>query len=168
MDSSVHPRIRQCAVLEADAVCDHLHVPSDGLSTEQAEKSRAQFGSNAVSSGTADTVGFRLRRAFINPFTVILFLLAVISGDRCRSGFQFQPQRYDGHHYMLHAAAQRHGALCAGTARKAHLRPPLRPDDTPRSRSVGMVSGLVCPRPLWLWAILYACPPVTVSRPIYV
>ena len=50
MDSSVHPRIRQCAVLEADAVCDHLHVPSDGLSTEQAEKSRAQFGSNAVSS----------------------------------------------------------------------------------------------------------------------
>lgn len=79
MDSSVHPRIRQCAVLEADAVCDHLHVPSDGLSTEQAEKSRAQFGSNAVSSGTADTVGFRLRRAFINPFTVILFLLTVIS-----------------------------------------------------------------------------------------
>lgn len=79
MDSSVHPRIRQCAVLEADAVCDHLHVPADGLSTEQAEKSRTQFGSNAVSSGTADTVGFRLRRAFINPFTVILFLLAVIS-----------------------------------------------------------------------------------------
>lgn len=79
MDSSVHPRIRQCAVLEADAVCDHLHVPADGLSTEQAEKSRAQFGSNAVSSGTADTVGFRLRRAFINPFTVILFLLTVIS-----------------------------------------------------------------------------------------
>ena len=79
MDSSVHPRIRQCAVLEADAVCDHLHVPADGLSTEQAEKSRAQFGSNAVSSGTADTVGFRLCRAFINPFTVILFLLAVIS-----------------------------------------------------------------------------------------
>ncbi len=79
MDSSVHPRIRQCAVLEADAVCDHLHVPADGLSTEQAEKSRTQFGSNAVSSGTADTVGFRLRRAFINPFTVILFLLTVIS-----------------------------------------------------------------------------------------
>ncbi|WP_370813052.1 cation-transporting P-type ATPase [Butyricicoccus pullicaecorum] len=126
MDSSVHPRIRQCAVLEADAVCDHLHVPSDGLSTEQAEKSRAQFGSNAVSSGTADTVGFRLRRAFINPFTVILFLSdRHLSGDRCRSGFQFQPQRHNGHHYMLHATAQRHGALCAGAARKAHLRPPL-------------------------------------------
>lgn len=122
MDSSVHPRIRQCAVLEADAVCDHLHVPADGLSTEQAEKSRTQFGSNAVSSGTADTVGFRLRRAFINPFTVILFLLTVIS--LVTDVFWLPISAATLRRSSLYAA-QRHGALCAGAACQAYFRPSL-------------------------------------------
>ena len=50
-----------------------------GLSENEAEKLRQIYGSNCVREMQRDTVWLRLRRAFINPFSVVLMLLVGIS-----------------------------------------------------------------------------------------
>ena len=50
-----------------------------GLTDAEAEDQRQKYGSNTVQNIKKDTVGFRLRRAFINPFSVVLMFLAAIS-----------------------------------------------------------------------------------------
>ena len=79
MDSSVHPRIRRAAQQEVDQVLNDLGLSPDGLSPGQVEQNRVRYGSNTISDRAADTIPFRLRRAFVNPFTVILFVLTLIS-----------------------------------------------------------------------------------------
>lgn len=62
-----------------DVLYRDFHISDQGYTEEQAERSRAQYGKNVLSSRSSDTVLHRLRRAFINPFSVILFILASIS-----------------------------------------------------------------------------------------
>ncbi len=77
--SMVHRRVLDDAQADIGALYRTFHISEQGYSAEQVEKSRAQYGENVLSGRTADTVFYRLRRAFVNPFTVILFVLAVIS-----------------------------------------------------------------------------------------
>lgn len=74
-----HKRVLDCAYIDIDTLCQNFHIPQQGYHEKQVEESRAQYGKNVLSGRAADTVLYRLRRAFINPFTVILFVLAVIS-----------------------------------------------------------------------------------------
>ena len=62
-----------------DVLYRDFQVSDQGYSEEQADRNRAQYGKNVLSSRSSDTVLHRLRRAFINPFSVILFILASIS-----------------------------------------------------------------------------------------
>lgn len=77
--SIVHRRVLDDAQADIGALYRTFHISEQGYSEEQVEKSRARYGENVLSGRTADTVFYRLRRAFVNPFTVILFVLAVIS-----------------------------------------------------------------------------------------
>lgn len=77
--SMVHRRVLDDAQADIGALYRTFHISEQGYSEEQVEKSRARYGENVLSGRTADTVFYRLRRAFVNPFTVILFVLAVIS-----------------------------------------------------------------------------------------
>ena len=56
-----------------------LGLPSRGYTEEEAEERRAAYGANALEGRPEDTVAHRLRRAFVNPFSVVLFVLAGIS-----------------------------------------------------------------------------------------
>ena len=77
--SMVHRRVLDDAQADISALYRTFHISEQGYNEEQVEKSRARYGENVLSGRTADTVFYRLRRAFVNPFTVILFVLAVIS-----------------------------------------------------------------------------------------
>ena len=77
--SIAHRRVLDYAYLDTDTLYQDFHISQQGYSDEQAEESRVQYGRNVLSGRASDTVLYRLRRAFINPFTVILFVLAVIS-----------------------------------------------------------------------------------------
>lgn len=77
--SMVHRRVLDDAQADIGALYRTFHISEQGYSEEQVEKSRVRYGENVLSGRTADTVFYRLRRAFVNPFTVILFVLAVIS-----------------------------------------------------------------------------------------
>lgn len=76
---SIHRRVRQYACADIQTLCRDFAVTPEGYTESQAEKSRAEYGGNQLAGRAADTVLYRLRRAFVNPFAVILLVLAVIS-----------------------------------------------------------------------------------------
>lgn len=78
-DCSIHRRILDYAYMGPDVLYQDFHVSQQGYSDEQVEKSRVQYGKNILSGRASDTVLHRLRRAFVNPFSIILFVLASIS-----------------------------------------------------------------------------------------
>lgn len=78
-DRTIHPRVLDYAYTGTDILYKEFHISQKGYSDEQVEASRGQYGKNILSGRASDTVLYRLRRAFINPFSIILFVLAAIS-----------------------------------------------------------------------------------------
>lgn len=72
-------RIKKYAYRKAAQLYGELGSSPAGLSPEQVERQREKYGSNCFGSRSSDTMLRRLRRAFINPFNVILFVLGSIS-----------------------------------------------------------------------------------------
>ena len=77
--SAIHERVLYYAHAEKDRLYADFRISEDGYGREEAESSRQKYGSNRLAGRAKDTVLYRLRRAFINPFTIILFVLAIIS-----------------------------------------------------------------------------------------
>ena len=50
-----------------------------GLTAEEAETSREKYGENVLPAGKKHTLAARIFGAFVNPFTVILLVLAAVS-----------------------------------------------------------------------------------------
>lgn len=78
-NSIAHRRVLDYAYMDIDTLCRDFQISEKGYNDEQIEESRMKYGKNILSGRASDTVFYRLRRAFINPFTVILFFLAIIS-----------------------------------------------------------------------------------------
>ena len=56
-----------------------LNVPENGLTEEMAEEARDRYGRNVLPTSQRTPLYKRLAVAFINPFTVVLVLLAIFS-----------------------------------------------------------------------------------------
>lgn len=76
---SIHKRVVYYAQQEKEVLYCDLNIKDTGYTERQAEKSREKYGSNLISGRASDTIFYRLRRAFINPFTTVLLALAVVS-----------------------------------------------------------------------------------------
>lgn len=72
-------RIKKYAYRETSQIYQDIGVSPDGLSHEQVETMREKYGANSFAERKNDTTIRRLRRAFINPFNIILFILGIIS-----------------------------------------------------------------------------------------
>ena len=72
-------RIKKYAYREVSQIYQELDVSQDGLSQAQVDVMRERYGANSFSQRKNDTMLRRLRRAFINPFNIILFVLGMIS-----------------------------------------------------------------------------------------
>ena len=72
-------RIKKYAYCEASQIYQELGASPDGLSDEQVREMRETYGANSFAARKRDTTTRRLRRAFLNPFSIILFILGVIS-----------------------------------------------------------------------------------------
>ena len=75
----VHERVRRLSLVETSEVLSAINTSETGLDHIAVERSRAELGSNKIEGRHSDSVLHRLRRAFINPFSVVLLILAVIS-----------------------------------------------------------------------------------------
>lgn len=78
-DRAIHRRISEYACAEPQALRRDFQITSEGYAPWQVEDSRRRWGANVVAGRRADTVLYRLRRAFVTPFSMILLVLAVIS-----------------------------------------------------------------------------------------
>ena len=72
-------RIKKYAYRETSQIYQDIGASPDGLSHEQVEAMREKYGANSFAERKNDTMIRRLRRAFINPFNVIHFILGIIS-----------------------------------------------------------------------------------------
>ncbi len=74
-----HQRVLHYAYMDIDTLYQDFRIPQQGYNHKQVEESRIEYGRNILLGRASDTTLYRLRRAFINPFTIILFVLATVS-----------------------------------------------------------------------------------------
>lgn len=77
--TAISERVLRAANRPAAALFAGLSLSTDGFTEEEARERRKKYGSNLLLSPRTDTLSKRLRRAFLNPFAVILLILAGIS-----------------------------------------------------------------------------------------
>lgn len=72
-------RIQLSAMNPIKEVLKNLHTTLRGLDEEAVSASRSKYGTNKVTHEKKKSLPKRLASAFVNPFTAILFCLAVVS-----------------------------------------------------------------------------------------
>lgn len=75
----VKKRIIESTKINPNQVLAQLATRQEGLTNEEVEDKRKQYGSNQITKQQKTSLGKRLFDAFINPFTGILIFLAVVS-----------------------------------------------------------------------------------------
>lgn len=72
-------RIQEAATNNVRDVLHNMHTALSGLDLNAVEENRSRYGNNKVTREKKKSLLKRLAGAFINPFTAILFCLAVVS-----------------------------------------------------------------------------------------
>ncbi len=72
-------KLRAYAFLEKKNLLSSLSASITGLSNEEALERQNEFGANVITAGNKDTTLHRLREAVINPFNVILLVIAAVN-----------------------------------------------------------------------------------------
>jgi Mg2+-importing ATPase len=67
------------AAMDSREVLDFYKTRQDGLTSEEVEAAREAHGSNVITDDYKDTVWSRLFDALINPFNIILLVIAIIT-----------------------------------------------------------------------------------------
>lgn len=72
-------KLRSWAFLTPENLFSLLSASQSGLTNSEAEYRQAEFGRNVITIGNKNTLPHRLREAVINPFNVILLLVAIVT-----------------------------------------------------------------------------------------
>lgn len=75
----LNSRMKKYAYCDISEIYQDLPTSLNGLSLDQIEVMKERYGENQLTGRKNDTLWYRLRRAFVNPFTIILLVLAMIS-----------------------------------------------------------------------------------------
>ena len=78
-EKTARRRIVEYACAGPQALRPDFQITNEGYDLWQVEDSRRRWGANVMAGRRADTVLYRLRRAFVTPFSMILLALAGIS-----------------------------------------------------------------------------------------
>ena len=71
--------LRAFAFQEMEALMAGLSTSPDGLAARQAEERQDAYGKNIIAAGSQNTTLHLLRESAVNPFNVVLFVIAVIT-----------------------------------------------------------------------------------------
>jgi len=72
-------KLRSYASLTAEDLFTRLSSAYAGLTNQEAENKQDEFGKNVITIGNKNTILHRLKEAVINPFNIILLLVAVVT-----------------------------------------------------------------------------------------
>ena len=75
----MNTNIEYMATHKVEDIKGYLNINLNGLTEEEVDESRDKYGSNKVKKEKKKSIVERLAEAFINPFTVVLICLAVVS-----------------------------------------------------------------------------------------
>ena len=78
-NNEINARLEFAKTSTKEELFQKFKTSNKGLSEEQVEISREQYGDNTITRGKKTSLIKRLYQAFINPFTIILFVLALVS-----------------------------------------------------------------------------------------
>lgn len=76
---AIHERVRRYAQCSTDQLKQELQIPETGLDAGQVAQARHRYGANRVDQKNQTSLPRCVYRAFVNPFSVILLVLALIS-----------------------------------------------------------------------------------------
>lgn len=76
---TVHHRVKQYACTEAGCMLRECMTDEGGLTKEQVYESRQTYGNNELFARRQTTLWSCIRRAFVNPFSAILFCIGILS-----------------------------------------------------------------------------------------
>lgn len=79
MDKFAAGRMKKYSACDADNIFDDFHTSLDGLKLNKVDEMRGKYGDN-IFSGNNKSVFLRLKTAFINSFSLILLVIAFVSG----------------------------------------------------------------------------------------
>ena len=71
--------LRRCAALPMEELSATMSVTASGLSAEQVEERQDEYGKNVITTDKNNTLLHRLREAIINPFNIVLLVIAAIT-----------------------------------------------------------------------------------------
>ena len=72
-------RLATAIQVPLDESLTFYHTGLNGLTEEQVEKNRSIYGENMITKGQEDSILKKIYESIINPFTIILLVIAVIS-----------------------------------------------------------------------------------------
>ena len=75
----MNTNIEYMATHKVEDIKEYLNINLSGLTEDEVDESRDKYGSNKVKKEKKKSIVERLAEAFINPFTVVLICLAVVS-----------------------------------------------------------------------------------------
>lgn len=78
-NDEVNKRLRMASQSSIDKVCDILGSSEKGKTRAQVKSAKDLYGDNAITYKNKDSLFRKLVEAFINPFTIILIALAIVS-----------------------------------------------------------------------------------------
>lgn len=79
MRNELNQRMQYVAVTPLKELLKNLHTTLRGLDEEGVSISAMKYGANKVTHEKKKSFLKRLTEAFINPFTIVLFVLAIVS-----------------------------------------------------------------------------------------
>lgn len=77
--SHIELRFRELALLTSEELFTQIASDQNGLSTKEVKERQEDFGKNIITLGSNNTLLHRLLEAVINPFNVILLIIAGIT-----------------------------------------------------------------------------------------
>ena len=77
--SAANERLIRASLYPEDELLEGYQTGDNGLDESAVEKSASEFGRNVITVGKKNPVARRLVSAFVNPFTIVLMILAGIS-----------------------------------------------------------------------------------------
>lgn len=75
----INERLAMTVRSDVNSVLDYFNTSLDGLTENKVEESKDIYGKNVVTSSNKNSLIKRLYGAFINPFTLVLIVLAIVS-----------------------------------------------------------------------------------------
>jgi len=79
LEYNMNTDIEYMATHKVEDIKEYLNINLSGLTEDEVDESRDKYGSNKVKKEKKKSIVERLAEAFINPFTVVLICLAVVS-----------------------------------------------------------------------------------------